>query len=447
MTTRPWREPCPGVGYRAGGQEPRSPYRGSTTRGSLFSSARRSGFFRSPLHTSGVQGSVLVRVLAVLVLLLVAGTAAGVVLLWPENREIPRPPELGAAPDTEKAEIVGVRSTACGLGAGRDDCLEVTAELRSGPDEGEEVTFTFAAAEGEFDVGDDIRVFKNAPLDAPPDPLTEGIEIEPYSFSDFERRTPMLGLVVMFVALVLLTGRWQGFRALLGLCGSLAVIVFFIVPAILDGRSPIAVAFVGALAIMLITLPLAHGAGPKTIAASLGTAASLTLTLVLGYFFIDLTHLSGVSSEEAVYLRATQGDLSLRGLLLAGMVIAALGVLDDLTVSQSSTVMALRRANPSLGFGGLFRSAVTVGHDHIAATVNTLVLAYAGASLPVLLIFSLADTPFADAINFEAVAETVVATLVGSIGLIAAVPITTALAALLASSVEPEALSEVGHAH
>jgi hypothetical protein len=124
---------------------------------------------------------------------------------------------------------VGIRSTPCGLGAGRDDCLEVTAELRSGQDEGEEVTFTFAAAEGEFDVGDDIRVFKNAPLDVPPDTLTEGIEIEPYSFSDFERRTPILGLVVMFVALVLLTGRWQGLPALIGLCGSLAVIVFFIV--------------------------------------------------------------------------------------------------------------------------------------------------------------------------------------------------------------------------
>jgi uncharacterized membrane protein len=390
---------------------------------------------------------VIVRALSALVLLLVAGTATGVILLWPEQREIPRPPELGAAPETEKGEVVGVRSTPCGLGVGRDDCLEVTAEVRSGPDEGDEVTFTFAAAEGDFDIGDDIRLFKNEQLDVPPDTLTEGIEIEPYSFSDFERRTPMLGLVVMFVALVLLTGRWQGFRALLGLCGSLAVIVFFVVPAILDGQSPTAVAFVGALAIMLITLPLAHGAGPKTIAASLGTAASLSLALLLGHLFIDLAHLSGVSSEEAVYLRATQGELSLQGLLLAGIVIAALGVLDDLTVSQSSTVMALRRANPSMGFRALFRSAVSVGHDHIAATVNTLVLAYAGASLPVLLIFSLADTPFADAINFEAVAEAVVATLVGSIGLIAAVPITTALAALLASNIEPQELGEPGHVH
>jgi len=389
-----------------------------------------------------VRPPILARVLYLLVLLLVVGTATGLVLLWPVDRAIPRPPELGTALGTESAEVVAVRARSCDPGAGRDDCLEVTAELRSGPDEGDEVSFTVAAAQAEFDVGDDVRLFEN-----PLGQLGGGGEVDPYTFSDFERRTPMLVLAAMFVALVLLTGRWQGLRALLGLGGSLAVIVFFVLPAILDGRSPIAVAFVGALAIMLITLPLAHGVGPKTIAASLGTAASLSLTLLLGHVFIDLAHLSGASSEEAAYLRATQGELSLRGLLLAGMVIAALGVLDDLTVSQSSTVMALRRANPSLGFGSLFRLAVDVGHDHIAATVNTLVLAYAGASLPVLLIFSLADTPFADAINFQAVAEAVVATLVGSIGLIAAVPITTALAALLATRVEPSALPQAGHAH
>jgi uncharacterized membrane protein len=371
-------------------------------------------------------------------------TVTGLVLLWPEQSKIPRPEELGAPAETEKAEIVGVRSTPCGQGTGQGDCLRVSAEVTSGPDTGDEVAFTFAAVEGDFDVGDDIRVHKN---ELPPDAVVAGVEVDPYSFSDFERRQPMLGLLVMFAALVLLTGRWQGLRALAGLAASLAVVVFFIVPAILDGRSPTAVALVGALAIMLVTLPLAHGLGPKTMAASLGTTASLALTLALGHVFVDLAHLSGISSEEAVYLRATQGELSLQGLLLAGIVIAALGVLDDLTVSQSSTVMALRRANPTLDFRSLFRGALAVGHDHIAATVNTLVLAYAGASLPVLLIFSLADTPFSDAINFEAVAEAVVAMLVGSIGLIAAVPITTALAAILASRAEPDVLPGAEHAH
>jgi uncharacterized membrane protein len=189
--------------------------------------------------------------------------------------------------------------------------------------------------------------------------------------------------------------------------------------------------------------------GPKAIAAWLGTAASLLVAVQLASTFVDLAHLSG-ASEEALLLSTTTSRVSLHGLLLAGMVVAALGVLCDLTVSQASTVIALRRANPTLGVGGLFRSALDVGHDHIAATVNTLVFAYAGASLPVLLIFSVGGTTFTDAINSEAVAEEIVATLIGSIGLILSMPITTGLAALLAVRM-PErqlaAAAHVGHAH
>jgi uncharacterized membrane protein len=245
---------------------------------------------------------------------------------------------------------------------------------------------------------------------------------------------------------VLFTARWRGFRALLGLGASLAIVVFFIVPAILDGRSPAAVALVGAFAVMFATIPLAHGLGAKSIAACLGTAASLGLTLILANMFVELTHLSGLSSEEAVFVQASTRDVSLTGLLAAGMLIAALGVLDDLTVTQSSTVLALRRANPSLGFSGLFRSALDVGHDHITATVNTLVLAYVGAALPVLLVFHLGNVPFGDAVNFEIVAAEVVGTLVGSIGLIAAVPVTTGLAAVLALRLAPSSVGDV-HAH
>jgi uncharacterized membrane protein len=392
-----------------------------------------------------VPRSPVVQILTALALALLAATAIGLVILWPEGQELPRPEGIGPPPDTERGEIVAVRSTPCGAGAGRSECLLVSAEVESGPDKGDRVNFTFAANEGDFDIGDNVRLYKNPPL--PPEAIEAGVEYEPYAFSDFERRPPMIGLALMFAALVIVTGRSQGLRALAGLAASLAVVIFFVVPAILEGESPTLVALFGALAIMLVTLPLAHGVGPKTIAAALGTTASLVLTLVLARVFVGLTHLSGISSEEALWLRATQGELSLQGLLLAGMVIGALGVLDDLTVSQSSTVLALRRANPKLGFGELFRSALTVGHDHIAATVNTLVLAYAGASLPVLLIFSLADTPLSEAVNFEAVAEAIVAMLVGSIGLIAAVPITTALAALLATRIEPSALPKAGHAH
>jgi uncharacterized membrane protein len=237
-------------------------------------------------------------------------------------------------------------------------------------------------------------------------------------------------------------------RALVGLSFSLGVVVFFVAPAILDGSSPPAVAAIGALAIMLVAIPLTHGLGPKAIAALMGTAVALALTIVLARVATDVAHITGFSSEEAGFLNATGGEaLSIQGLLIAGIVIGALGVLDDLTVSQASTVMALRQANPALGATALFRRGMSVGHDHIVAMVNTLVLAYAGAALPVLLIFSLADTSLGDAINSEVVASEIVATLVGSIGLIAAAPITTGLAAALAARTDPAVLEGSGHHH
>jgi uncharacterized membrane protein len=198
---------------------------------------------------------------------------------------------------------------------------------------------------------------------------------------------------------------------------------------------------------MLVMMPLSYGIGAKALAAWVGTAISLMLAAGLAYAFAHIAHLSGATSDESVYLGASQSTISLQGLLVAGMVIGALGVLVDLTVSQASTVIALRRVNPSLRFGGLFRGALEVGHDHIAATVATLVFAYAGASLPVLLIFNVGGTSFTDAVNGEAVADEVIAALVGSIGLIASMPITTALAALLAPRMSDKQLAHAGHAH
>jgi uncharacterized membrane protein len=393
-----------------------------------------------------VSRYVLVNVLVALVLVLVAATVIGLIVYWPEGKRIEVPEGTRAPPRTEAAEVVDTRSAQCAQIAGLYDCVRVTAELKSGSEEGRRIRFTFARAEGRFEVGDRIRVYKN---ELPPESLDAGGRVDEYSFSDFERRPPMLWLLGIFGLLVILMGRWQGLRALAGLGLSLGIIVFFVAPSILEGNSPTSVALFGALAVMLVTIPLAHGIGPKTIAACLGTASSLVLTLLLADLFIGLSHLSGITSEEAVFLRASQQELSLQGLLLAGIVIGALGVLDDVTVSQASTVMAIRRANESLGFGPLFRGAIGVGRDHIAATVNTLVLAYAGAFLPVLLVFSLAGTSFGEAINFEVVAEAIIGMLVGSIGLIAAVPVTTALAALLALRLDRAALadSHAGHAH
>jgi uncharacterized membrane protein len=216
---------------------------------------------------------------------------------------------------------------------------------------------------------------------------------------------------------------------------------------LLDGKAPVAVAIVGSFAVMLITIALAHGLGPKSIAAILGTGASLVATVLLALLFTGLADLTGFSSEEATLLQANDATLSLTGLVLAGMVIGALGVLDDVTVSQASTVMALRQANPTQRARELYHGAVSVGRDHVAATVNTLVLAYVGSSLPILLVFGIEGTAFADTINREAVAEQVIAMLVGSIGLILAVPVTTALAAALATGLPSDELDTTAHAH
>ncbi len=376
--------------------------------------------------------------------ILIASTVIGLVTLWPADRTIEQPPGL-VRPTTLQAKVVAIAAAPCRV-PGQRGCRTATAELREGPDKGKRATLMVIDPPDrlDLDVGDGVRVAESK---LPPEAVLGGVKVDRYSLADFERRAPLLWLALAFAALVIITGRWQGLRALIGLGASLAIVTLFVVPAILDGSSPPGVALVGSLAIMLVTLVVTHGFGPKMLAATLGTATALLLTLGLGSLFIGLAHLTGLASDEAIFLRASVGEISITGLLLAGMVIGALGVLDDLTVTQASTVLALRRANPSLGFGRLFREAIDVGHDHIAATVNTLVLAYAGAALPILLIFSLGSTNFGDAVNSEAVAGEIVATLVGSIGLIAAVPLTTALAALLAARMAPGSIPADEHAH
>jgi uncharacterized membrane protein len=385
------------------------------------------------------------RLLTAIAALLAVATAVGLAVLWPGDPEA----QIGGgiAVETERAEVTEVEETTC-PGFAEQRCQTVTAVLESGPDAGQRIQIQLGATglDPDVDPGDAIKV---AEAPEPPEgaPAVAG---SGYTLVDFERGTPMLVLALIFVAAVLLFARLRGALSLLGLGISLAVVLVFVVPAILDGEPPLAVAIVGSLAVALVTIPLAHGWGPKSLAAVLGTAASLLLTALLASVFTEAAHLTGFSSEEATFLQVSGADLSLDGLLLAGMVIAALGVLDDVTVSQASTVLALRGAAPQLRFRDLFGRALRVGRDHVSATVNTLVLAYVGASLPVLLIFSSADIGLGDALNLEVVAKEVVATLVGSIGLIAAVPVTTALAALLALREPPERLAAAagdGHAH
>ena len=370
-------------------------------------------------------------------------TVIGLILLWPGQVE--SQVAQGIVVDSEPAKVDRVEEAYC-AGFATQQCQFVKARIESGPEKGKRIEIQLSAGglDPNVDPGDKIRVAK-APKPPKGAPAVAGTG---YTLYDFERRGPMLLLAALFVAVVLVFARWRGALSLVGLAVSLVIVLLFVVPAILDGKSPLLVAVVGSLAVALTTIPLAHGWGPKSLAALLGTAASLILTALLALLFTDLTHLTGLSSEEAIFLQIGAADVSLQGLLLAGMVIGALGVLDDVTISQASTVLALRRANPGLALRRLFGLAMDVGRDHVSATVNTLVLAYVGAALPILLLFSAADLGVGDALNLEVVAKEIVATLVGSIGLIAAVPITTGLAALLALSVEPERLgAEAAHAH
>jgi len=371
-------------------------------------------------------------------------TVVAIVLLWPSGDR----PQLagGLSTETEAAEVETVTEGACPAGQ-PGTCAEVTVRLLSGPDEGTSATISLGeVGQGpDLSVGDEIRV-QSTSGELPPDAVEPAAAA--YVFSDFERRSPLLWLAIAFAVLVVLFGRLRGAMSLLGLVLSLLIVLGFVVPAILTGEPPFAVAVAGALAVMLVTIPLAHGVSRKSLAAMLGTSASLLLTAALALAFTELTTLTGYSFDEALVLQAAGIDISFQGLLLAGMVIGALGVLDDVTVSQSSTVFALRAADPHQGFRGLFTRALDVGRDHVSATVNTLVLAYVGAALPVLLIFGSSDIALGSALNVEVVAREVVAMLVGSIGLICAVPITTALAAWLADSLpEAELAAETEHGH
>ncbi|HET8681157.1 MAG TPA: YibE/F family protein, partial [Micromonosporaceae bacterium] len=217
-----------------------------------------------------------------------------------------------------------------------------------------------------------------------------------------------------------------------GLAVTFSVLLLFIVPAILNGQAPLLVAIVGSAVIMLSVLFLTHGFNLTTAIAVLGTLASLTVTGVLSAVSTWATRLTGVASEEASFLNVAFQDVNMQGLLLAGILIGSLGVLDDVCVTQAATVTELARANPDLTYGQTYQAATRIGRAHIASVINTIILAYAGASLPLLILLAAGDQPVGELLTSQFLAEEIVRSAVGTIGLITAVPITTALAALAA---------------
>lgn len=247
--------------------------------------------------------------------------------------------------------------------------------------------------------------------------------------ADHVRRPVLAFLFAIFVILtVVIAGRW-GLTSILGMGYSFYVIFVFILPMILKGYDAVLVAVIGSIFIIPVTFSLSHGLNKKTFVAMIGTAISMVIVGLLSSLFVDLAKLTGFAVEEAGFLQYQLGDvINLKGILLAGIIISTLGVMDDITVSQSSIVDELRKANSKLSKKQLFLRSMNVGKDHISSMVNTLVLVYSGAALPLLLLFVNNPHPFLEVINYEIVADEIVRTMVGSIGLILAVPITTYIA-------------------
>ena len=256
-------------------------------------------------------------------------------------------------------------------------------------------------------------------------------------FVDFVRTTPLFWLTIIFAVAIIVISRWKGVRALLSMAFSLYLIIDQIIPHIFNGDDPLWVSIIGSIILLGVTLYLTYGWNLKTHSSVISMVLVLLLTGALSGLFVIFTKLNGTGDENVMFLmQMMEKPLNLRGLLLGGMIIGALGVLDDLVTTQSAAVFELHHANPNFGFRALYNSAMRIGQDHVAATVNTLVLAYAGASLPMLLMFSLGHGNYGYIINFSFIAEEVVRTLVGSLGLIAAVPLTTAIAILFAQRAE-----------
>lgn len=377
------------------------------------------GHTHEPVGTVPVSERT-VRVLHVVVVVIVAATLLGVVLLWPSDRDDPRDP-FGLASDPVAAHVQRVAEQPCSYDA-TSTCDLITSSITEGERSGEVFTLEQPAGGGSpLGTGDDILVLATD--------LGDGTVS--WSFYDHQRSTPMWVLVVVFAVAIIALGRWRGLGALAGLAVSLLVLAGFMLPSILDGHPAVLVALVASSVIACLALYLAHGFHPATSVALVSTFAALVVTGLLSWWFVRLASFTGFTDEGSQFLTALGVPIDARGILLAGIVIGSLGVLDDVTVTQVAAVWELRTTDPGMERTELVRRALRIGRDHISSTVNTLFLAYAGASLPLLLLFTEAGQGIGDIATREVVAVEIVRSLVGSIGLVSAVPISTWLAALV----------------
>ena len=366
--------------------------------------------------------------LGVIVAFFAVLSAAGIWWLMPASGDVPKAdnPYGEDGVTLINATVTAVELFECsdftlidGMPTAEGSCADVLADTADG-----EAYFQLDATrvQAGIEVGDEIRLVRIAPPGEEPS----------YMFHDFQRGAPLLGIAIAFAVLAIVVARWRGLLAIGGVAITMLAIFGFVLPAILAGVNALAVAIVGSSAIMIAVLYLAHGISIRTTAALFGTLFGLAITAVLGFWATGVSNLSGLGSEDDMVLIAIAPGISLSGVVAASMVIAGLGVLNDVTVTQASAVWEMRALQPNANRLQLFMSAMRIGRDHIASSIYTLVFAYAGSAMTVLLLITAYDRSLIEMSTTEELGSEIVRTLVGAIGLVLAVPATTAFAALLA---------------
>ena len=345
--------------------------------------------------------------------------------------------------ETVKAEVIEVvkeyERDITGTGASTT-VQELRIQLKDGIKAGEVV-----ALENDLvllEKGDEIFVNRIVMIDG----------TEYYSFKDVERRAPLILIALIFFALIIWLSGYQGLRAIFSLGLSIAAVILLLVPALLAGYSPAWSSLAIAGLILSVTLFLTHGFKPRVVITFFGTFTAVFITCLIAWIWTEWMRFTGFSNDAAVYLNfATNGQLDLAGLLLGSIIIGLLGILDDVSITQASVVQQLRNANPNFGFKDLYSRAIQVGRDHVGSLVNTLALAYVGAALPIILLFAHSESSILTLVNQEVIAAEILRIVVGSIGLILAVPLTTLMAAWYFRDKQPggneEGLAVESHGH
>ncbi len=406
-------------------------------------------------------------------------TIVGLVALWPSGsyQEMTLPNPYGTTEGVKliRGTVTSVEDVPCTSGAVLEDqasdgvggnvaaaatCQRVLVDPDGGGTEHlpmmipPEVSTSAPVTEGDRVRALDLRGLPQQLSDPPADsnqpnaPPAANDGSEELVFVDFERSFPIILLGIAYAFVVVLVARWRGLRALIGLVGAFAVLAVFIIPSLLEGNSPMWVGLTGSVAIMMVVLYFAHGFSLRTTTALLGTLIGLIITAFLAAWGTEAAYLTGLGDEYSYVLASQAPAARLSGIILCGLLIAGLGVLNDVTITQSSSVWELNEMKPTASAKELFASAMRIGRDHIASTVYTIAFAYAGAALPVLMVVSLYDRSLWDMLISGELVEEIVRTLIGSIGLVLAIPATTIIAVLVVKAVtSPAELTEHKDTH